>query len=533
MTTDFKPAIEELQDLISNLNEEEKQAFRDVPFEELPIESVTLGHILQAIPEELQRRYESKIIQLKKLNALARIRKDVHPSEQRPIMQTLDVTIENDDKSVDITYKIGNTIIQQYKFKTADDTKEIFRYDEDVGIWKNDGAVFIEDLLKKNGLKLSSHNIREILYHVQTSTYEERSNFTGLLDGNMLHVANGWLNMDTLELEPHTPDRLSIGKMPTAFDRNAGPVEFIRMMNQALTDPEYRQRLLKVLGNLLIPDARYEKATLFVGEGHNRKGSIIFAIHSTIGKENCCTVSLQEISEDRFATSDFYGKMANLVADLSAQKISNTGRFKELVSGDMIRAQRKHQQPFQFKNQAKMIFSTNNIPPSDDQTHAYFRRWEIIPFYKSFDKDPTLQERLSTERERSGILNLILCGRKLLIHEGFDDTSIERVRFLYNRNASVAKDFLAEECVIDFVQDDFKTKTTGLQDAYVNYCIEKKHKKKSDREGLIRQLGEELNRLGVENRQRGPRDDRQRYYVGIKLKSEIAKTQTRLPRSDE
>lgn len=440
----------------------------------------------------------------------------------------LNVTIEDDENSVDITYKIGNIILQKYRFKTMLDTKEIFHYDDTAGIWADKGAEFIEGILKENGLKLTRHNIAEIIYHVQTSTYEERSNFTGVLDGNMLHVENGWLNMDTLELQPHTHERLSIAKLPTAYDRNAGPVEFVKMINQALPDPEYRRRLLKVMGNLLIADTRYEKATLLVGEGHNRKSSIIFAIQNTIGKENCCSVSLQEISEDRFAVADFYGKMTNLVADLSAQKISNTGRFKELVSGDLIRAQRKHQQPFQFHNQAKMIFSTNNIPPSDDQTHAYFRRWEIVPFYRSFDKDPTLQERLSTDREKSGILNLMLYGRRLLIEEGFDETSLEKIRFLYNQNASIAKDFLSEECIIDFNQDDFKTKTTVLQDAYVDYCVAKKHKKKSDREGLIRQLGEELNRLGVDRKQRGPRNVREYYYIGIKLKSELAKVQMQL-----
>jgi phage/plasmid-associated DNA primase len=50
-----------------------------------------------------------------------------------------------------------------------------------------------------------------------------------------------------------------------------------------------------------------------------------------------------------------------------ADKIVNTGRFKTLVSGDSIRAQRKHQQAFSFRNYAKLIFSTNKIPESEDR----------------------------------------------------------------------------------------------------------------------------------------------------------------------
>ena len=37
-----------------------------------------------------------------------------------------------------------------------------------------------------------------------------------------------------------------------------------------------------------------------------------------------------------------------------------------LVSGDFIRAQKKYGQPFEFSNYAKLIFSANEIPQSED-----------------------------------------------------------------------------------------------------------------------------------------------------------------------
>lgn len=502
--------------------------FEDVEYGSEP----TVKKVVREAMESLESRKATSQSRHSKTATVATLQQEVAQPDTSSLghspIQSLQTAIVENEKPIDTTYKVGNMLLQQYKFKTYADTKEMLRYDHNYGYWTKDGAVFIESLIKSNGLKLSKHQISEVLYHVQTSSYVERSNFVGAIDGNLLHVSNGWLNMDTLDLSPHTSEKLSTSKIPTAFDRNAGPVEFTRMINAALPEPEYRLRLCKVMGNLLVSDARYEKATLLVGEGHNRKGSIIFGVHSVLGKENCCSVSLQELSEDRFATADFYGKMANIVADLSNQKVTYTGRFKELVSGDFIRAQEKHRPSFHFSNYAKFIYSTNEIPPSVDQTNAYMRRWEIIPFYISFDRDPTLQVRLRAPNEMSGILNLMLWGRRLLIKEGFDEVSIERVRFLYNQNASAAKDFITQECVIDFNQDDFKTRTDTLQEAYVMYSIEKKHKKKKDREALIRQLGEELRKLGIENRQRGPRNVRDRYYIGIRLKSEINKVQTEL-----
>jgi Family of unknown function (DUF5906) len=50
-------------------------------------------------------------------------------------------------------------------------------------------------------------------------------------------------------------------------------------------------------------------------------------------------------------------------------------------SGDSIRAQNKFKDPFSFRNYAKLIFSANKIPESDDDSsYAYYRRWLIIEF---------------------------------------------------------------------------------------------------------------------------------------------------------
>lgn len=62
--------------------------------------------------------------------------------------------------------------------------------------------------------------------------------------------------------------------------------------------------------------------------------------------------------------------MINMFADLKSEKLQDTGLFKMLVSGDSIRAERKYGQPFTFQNHAKLIFSCNDIPQSDDTGYA-------------------------------------------------------------------------------------------------------------------------------------------------------------------
>ena len=76
-------------------------------------------------------------------------------------------------------------------------------------------------------------------------------------------------------------------------------------------------------------------------------------VEALVGYENA---SLQELLSDRFASSDLYCKLVNTYADLEADELINTGKFKTLVSGDTIRAQKKHQQAFSFRNYALLIF---------------------------------------------------------------------------------------------------------------------------------------------------------------------------------
>ena len=111
--------------------------------------------------------------------------------------------------------------------------------------------------------------------------------------------------------------------------------------------------------------------------------------------------------------------------DLKASKLSSTGNFKTLVSGDSVTAQHKYGQPFIFRNLAKLVFSANRIPGSDDTSYAYYKRWLILTFEKTFTegtKDTDLIHKLTTRDKLSGLLNLALVGLKQLEKEdGFRD----------------------------------------------------------------------------------------------------------------
>jgi len=84
-----------------------------------------------------------------------------------------------------------------------------------------------------------------------------------------------------------------------------------------------------------------------------------------------------------------------------------------MAAGDSVTGEHKFGQPFTFRNFAKMIFSGNLIPESEDKTDAFCRRWVIIHFHKRFadgKEDAELTKKLTTPEKLSGLLNLALAG---------------------------------------------------------------------------------------------------------------------------
>jgi putative DNA primase/helicase len=330
----------------------------------------------------------------------------------------------------------------------------LYIYENGVYFPKGEQAIrkTIQQLL---GDRSRKHYIEEVLHWLKVETYLENEEWLKPTDG-IINVKNGLLNWKTGELLPHTPKRLSIIQIPVKYDPNQS-YDFIENFFREVVPEDTLPNMGELFGYCMIPSTKYQEAFMFTGEGANGKSTVIDLLTRFIGSEYVSNVSLQDLEKNRFKAAQLHGKLLNTFADLSHRALETSSMFKSIVGGDRISAEYKGKDAFDFQPFARLVFSANELPTSRDVTKGFFRRWRIVPFPYSFDsnnpnakpRDPNLLEKLTTNENLSGLLNLALEGlRRLDKNGGFtENESTKQALEQYKKDSDNVALFLEEMCV--------------------------------------------------------------------------------------
>jgi len=171
-----------------------------------------------------------------------------------------------------------------------------------------------------------------------------------------------------------------------------------------------------ILGDLLTPDHSIWKAICLVGEWGNGKSAFLDLAANFVGTENVCHLSLQRLELDRFSAARLYGKLANICPDLPSDRLSSSAMFKSITGCDHITAEFKYRDSFEFTPVVRLLFSANQLPPSNETAQAFFYRWLIVSFPNRFRHTrretprSILQHQLCARGELSGALNKALAA---------------------------------------------------------------------------------------------------------------------------
>lgn len=325
----------------------------------------------------------------------------------------------------------------------------------------------------------------EMIRHIPNLNRQKRSEVMAYLDilirkntqmspANYIAFKNGIYDISTDEFIDFSPDLIVTNKINYDYVPNAESEIVDKSLNKLACDDESVRALLEeVIGYCFYRRNELRKSFILIGDKSNGKSTYLDMIKTLLGDENTSALDLKELG-DRFKTAEMFGKLANIGDDIGDDFIPNPAVFKKLVSGDRVNVERKGQNPFDFNNYGKLLFSANNIPRIKDKSGAVISRLVIIPFDAQFsvndvDYDPYVKYKLRQPENMEYLIQLGIKGLKRVLQNREFTTSqrVQKELREYEENNNPVLLFFKEISIEDIENNP----TKDVYKKYSEFCI--------------------------------------------------------------
>jgi len=292
------------------------------------------------------------------------------------------------------------------------------------------------------------------------------------VDDNWFHAHNGWVHLETLAFEPHTPTRRSRLKSAVGYDSTAVCPRYDQFLDSdLLMKPDQTRVVDQFSGLCLTNEIKYQKMLTLIGRTGCGKSTLMDAWNYVIG-DMMIEKKLTELQSDasRFAGAQFIGKRLCWFDEVDVKKAEMGNGLGTLVTGLHVSVERKGVNGIvSARNTLKCVLTANRLPLSAEI--GVFRRLILIPIKVSFSEDGREDREMHTKlkREASGILNRMIRGLQDLkkmggftLISGHDDLIEE-----YKASADTVAEFLDEHFEPGAKEDVISSKV--LYNTYQRY----------------------------------------------------------------
>ena len=297
----------------------------------------------------------------------------------------------------------------------------------------------------------------------------------------LVNLINGTfeINVNTSRLRPFDPNDFITHQLPFEYDPLASAPKFQLFLNEVLPDLNLQKILAEYLGYVFIKTStlKLEKVLILNGSGANGKSVLFDIVCALFGQNNISNYSLKSLTnETGYYRAAMCNKLLNYASEIEGKLETNL--FKQLASGEPIEARLPFGSPFIMEDYAKLLFNCNELPVEVEHTHAFYRRFIIIPFNITIPKekqDKSLAQRI-IKSELPGVFNWVLAGLDRLLQQGdftistCTDAEVEQ----FKKESDSVKMFFDENQYLPSIND-----YTPLKEFYNNYrifCIEDGYK---------------------------------------------------------
>lgn len=306
-------------------------------------------------------------------------------------------------------------------------------------------------------------------------------------DENIVAFENGVLHLDTMELKPFSDKYYITRVVPCKYvpkkTLNDAPIFKSYLTKLVGHDKEAGTFLMEYIGGVIsnIYGYRFKRLLILVGKGNTGKSQYRELLINLVGESNCTSIDLRKLQE-RFGTSQLYGKRFAGSGDMSNMDISELNIAKELTGGDEISAEFKGKDSFTFKYRGFLGFNANDLPffRGDRGSHVY-ERFNIVRcdnVIPKEERDPNLLEKML--KEKDVIASVSVRYLKDAIERGYKFTESqsmldERKKYETNNNSLLA--FYNDCC-----EATGKIRRSEFNSIYKKWCMGNNVKPERDRE---------------------------------------------------
>jgi len=344
-------------------------------------------------------------------------------------------------------FQYGKEILKMFKIITPMDAGFIYIYKNNEGYYDYKlSEQILKGILNQKIPNPTKYKVNETIEWIRRKTY---TNPSTIKSEEYVCLKNGLFNLNTLELEPHTPTKFVTYKIPVYYDSNIDTTEWNNFVVSIVESGSGDEKVLQeAVGNIFAPHYLTKKAIYLYGPNDSGKSTFLNIIMYLLGgRENVSNLSLVQL-EEKFTNARIFGKRANICSDtpyLTNPRHYQT--FKNFTGGDTVTLQHKHRDPFEYLNVAKFFFSANEIPKvkAKYMDTGFLRRWQFVECPHIFSPDDSIFTTYTTDKMLSAIFNWAVEGYKRLKEQNWihtNDNTVEDVKRIFVHSGLEESDFI-------------------------------------------------------------------------------------------
>ena len=236
-------------------------------------------------------------------------------------------------------YSIHILSIHQLKY---DKYKRFWIYDNKLGIWKDQAELILNSILRKKILGNTDYKrycVGEIIADLKGLTYD--SVVPKEPEPFLIPFNNGIYDIKNDRFIEYSPDYFFINKLPVDLNEKHRECPTIDRIFKELVAPDDVITLYEIIAYCFYRAYPYPKIFILYGSGGNGKTAYTKILNRILSKENISLVNCNELQNNRFASSQLFGKLCNISGEMEYSMLKNTSTLKECCGEDLISCERK------------------------------------------------------------------------------------------------------------------------------------------------------------------------------------------------